>query len=101
MTIPISITTGCTVGVDINYVFNAWDRKLPYLQAERGFPLFIRYIHFFIQFPKSFIIIQQLSISECFRGALLGKYEKCKENQRLKNTRVVLQISPQPKLGSS
>ena len=30
------------------------------------------------------MIIQQLSISEGFRGVLLGKYEKYVENQRLK-----------------
>ena len=47
---------------------------------------------------KKFVIIQQLSISEGFRGALLGRYEKYIENQRLKNTSIVLQISPQQNL---
>ena len=41
------------------------------------------------------MIIEQLSISEGFRGAQLGKYEKYIENQQLKNTNIVLRISPQ------
>ena len=60
---------------------------------ETGVLSFIRYEHFDIQFPKTFIIIQQLSISEGFGGALLRKQEKYIENQRLKNTSIVLQIS--------
>ena len=38
---------------------------------------------------------------EDFGGALLGKYEKYIENQQLRNTSIVLQISPQQKLGST
>ena len=40
----------------------------------------------------------QLSISKGLGVAKLGKYEKYIENQRLKNTSIVLQISPQQKL---